>query len=74
MEHLPTSHWVVLVFCGHGVLAGSGRGLHWAWLSLVTDSNQHTAFLKGTALPLGAFETPEMGVSPEPSQKLPGPP
>lgn len=41
-EHLPTSHWVVLVFCGHGVLAGPGRGLHWARLSLVTDSNQHS--------------------------------
>lgn len=53
-----------------------GWSLHWAWLSLVTDSNQHTPFLKGTALPLGAFETPEMGVSPEPepSQQLPGPP
>ena len=32
------------------------RGLHGAQLSLVTASNQHTAFLKDTAQPLGVFD------------------
>lgn len=37
-------------------LQALGRGLHGAQLSLVTASNQHTAFLKGTAQPLGVFD------------------
>lgn len=24
VEHLPTSHWVILVFCAHGALPGPG--------------------------------------------------
>ena len=54
-EHLPTSHWVILVFCGHGGLAGPGPGPSWG-TALTGHSFQHTAFLKGTAQPLGVFD------------------